>query len=80
MAIKHDGGIIQYLPIELITKKLCESAVQQNGCVLGYILKEFLTEDLCVLAVKHNRKALYYVPDDLKEIVLNHVRINICKK
>ena len=66
---------LQFIPDELRTKELCESAVKQNGEALNYVPKEYKTIEMCEMAVQNNGETLNYVPDKFQTLKMYKIAV-----
>ena len=56
---------LRFIPEELKTQELCESAVQKDGWSLYYVPKEYKTPELCKIAIQEEGHSLNCIPKEL---------------
>ena len=66
MLVKKAGQMLEYIPENKRTNKICKIAVQQNGDALYYVPNDKKTDELCEIAVQQYGQALQYIPEDKK--------------
>lgn len=59
----HGGSVLEFVPHELKTRELCETAIKSNGYGLEHVPEEYMSYDLCLTAVRKYGRALEKVPE-----------------
>jgi hypothetical protein len=83
IVLKHDGKLLQWIPIKNRSLEICTYAIDQDAYALSYVPDTIITEELCYRAIETNTNPKYdilqYVPDTLKtyEICFNAVNKNV---
>lgn len=79
VALKEDWRVVTHFPKIMLTDELCYNLIRRNGLALGAIpdiasrFQDDVYFDFCVEAVHQNALALQFVPDHLKEKVIEKV-------
>ena len=76
LAAKQTMGVINWLPLHLLTYDLCLAAVEFNGYSFVWVPESLKRRELCLIAVRNYSGALNWVPNELKtyELCLLAVR------
>ena len=69
-AVRDWGDNLEYVPEELKSPELCESAVEDYGQALAWVPEKLKTFELCEIAVSNSGYVLQYVPEEFKEELL----------
>lgn len=60
-AVFYNSDVLQWIPPESQTEKICLTAVRHDGLSLKHVANQ--TKEICFEAVNKNRKALMYIED-----------------
>ncbi len=63
--VKVNGWDLKYIPSDVHTQELCDTAVKGACWALEFVRDEFKTYDNCYSAVRRNGQTLQFVPDAL---------------
>jgi len=64
--LRYNGCVLQYVPIESITKELCEISCKSNRWALEWVPDKFITKELCGIACKNDEHILAYTPNEFR--------------
>lgn len=62
-ALKENGLLLETIPENKRTAKLCEIAIKQNPLAIKHAPNKYLNYNICLEAVQKNRNVLEYVPN-----------------
>ena len=59
--VKNDKWELRKVPLEYITQKMCNEAVEKYPCMLEYVPDQFKTREMCLKAVKYDVRLSEYI-------------------